>query len=88
MNYLDRWIDLLERNEIYINQGRCYNCMGWVHSELYDLKQAYRLNTKALENAIKLQKSADILFSSLEMQPQTEVNLMENKFEMGRVDKA
>ena len=88
MTYLGQWIGVLERNEVYLNLGRCYNCMGWVHSELYDLDQAYRLNTKALENAANLSKSPGMLFSALEMQAQTEVNLMENRFEMGRVDEA
>jgi class 3 adenylate cyclase/tetratricopeptide (TPR) repeat protein len=88
MVYLGQWIGVLERNEVFLNLGRCYNCMGWVHSELYDFDHACKLNTKALENAIYLRKSPGILFSALEMQAQTEVNLMENEFEMGRIDEA
>jgi tetratricopeptide (TPR) repeat protein len=86
--YLGQWIGVLERNEVFLNLGRCYNCMGWIHSELYDFDQAYRLNTKALENAVHLRRSPGILFSALEMQAQTEVNLIENEFEMGRIDEA
>jgi class 3 adenylate cyclase/tetratricopeptide (TPR) repeat protein len=88
VSYLGQWIGVLERNEVYLNLGRCYNCMGWVHSELYDLDQAQKFNTKALENAANLLKSPGILFSALEMQAQTEVNLMENSFEIGRIDEA
>ena len=85
---LSQWIDIMEQNSIYLSLGRCYNCLGWVYAELYDLEKAFRLNNKALENVGTLRKSPAILFLALEMQAQTEVNLMENKFEMGKVDEA
>ena len=88
IRFLSQWIDIMEQNSIYLNLGRCYNCMGWVYAELYDLEKAFRLNNKALENVVTLRKSPAILYSALEMQSMAEVNLMENKFEMGKVDEA
>lgn len=59
-----------------------------MYSELYDLKKAYSFNKLALENVNTLRKSPAIIYSALEMQSMAEVNLMENKFEMGQVDEA
>jgi class 3 adenylate cyclase/tetratricopeptide (TPR) repeat protein len=88
IKFLSQWIDVLEQNEVYLNLGRCYNCLGWAHAELYDFEKAFRFYSKALENAINLRKSPAIRFSALEMQAQSEVCLMENKLESGKVDDA
>jgi tetratricopeptide (TPR) repeat protein len=88
IKFLSQWIDVLEQNEVYLNLGRCYNCLGWTHAELYDFEKAFRFYNRALKNAINLRKSPAIRFSALEMQAQSEVCLMENKLETGKVDDA
>jgi class 3 adenylate cyclase/tetratricopeptide (TPR) repeat protein len=85
---LSQWIDVLVQNEVYINLGRCYNILGWTHAELYDFEKAFRYYKKALENAINLRKSPAILYSALEMRSMSEVSLMENKFDIGKIDAA
>jgi class 3 adenylate cyclase/tetratricopeptide (TPR) repeat protein len=88
IKFLSQWIDVLEQNEIYINLGRCYNCLGWAHAEMYDFEKAFRFYNRALKNAINLRKSPAIRYSALEMQAQSEVCLMEYEFEKGNVDDA
>jgi tetratricopeptide (TPR) repeat protein len=88
IRFLSQWIDILDQNSIYINLGRCYGTLGWTYSELYDLEKAFRLNNQAVENAIALRRSPANLYVALEMQAMAEVNLMENKFEMGKVVEA
>jgi tetratricopeptide (TPR) repeat protein len=88
IRFLGQWIDILDQNSIYFNLGRCYCTLGWTYSELYDLEKAFRLNNQAVENAIALRRSPAMLYSALEMQAMAEVNLMENKFEMGKVVEA
>ena len=88
IEFLNQWIDVLVQNEVYINLGRCYNILGWAHAELYDFEKAFRFFKRALENAINLRKSPAILFSALEMRSMSEVSLMENRFEIGKVDDA
>ncbi|MFQ5917027.1 MAG: adenylate/guanylate cyclase domain-containing protein, partial [Candidatus Binatia bacterium] len=88
IRFQNQWIDILEQNAIYLNLGRYYNGLGWTYSEVYDLEKALQLNNRALENVITLRRSPAIVFSASEMQAMAEVNLMENKFEMGKVDDA
>jgi hypothetical protein len=88
INHLTQWIDIIERNAIVIAGGRCYNGLGWVYSELYDLSRAYDLNLRALEHAIALGQSPAFVYSASEMRAMAEVNLVENRFEMGMVDEA
>jgi class 3 adenylate cyclase/tetratricopeptide (TPR) repeat protein len=88
IRFLREWIDLMEQNSIYLNLGRCYNSLGWAYSEIYDFQRAISLNKKALENVSTLRTSPSLLFSALEMEGQSQVNLMENKFDMGSVDEA
>jgi len=68
--------------------GRCYNGQGWTYSEVYDLQKAFYLNNRSFENATSLRKSPAMLYSASEMQAMAEVNLMENKFEMEKIDDA
>jgi tetratricopeptide (TPR) repeat protein len=86
--HLTRWVEILERNNILISVGRCYNGLGWAHAEIYDLERAFRLNLRSLEHAVGLRESRAILFSASEMQAMTEVNLIENRAEMGKLDEA
>ncbi|KKL54526.1 hypothetical protein LCGC14_2264560, partial [marine sediment metagenome] len=72
----------------YLFLGRFCNGQGWAYSELYDFKKAYSFNKLSLENVNTLRKSPAIIYWALEMQAMAEVNLMENKFEMGQVDEA
>ncbi len=88
IRFLREWINLMERNSIYLNLGRCYNSLGWAYSEVYDFERAVSLNKKALENVSTLRTSPSLLFSALEMEGQSQVNVMENKFDMGKVDEA
>jgi class 3 adenylate cyclase/tetratricopeptide (TPR) repeat protein len=88
IRFQNQWIDILEQNAIYLNLGRCYNGLGWTYSEVYDLENALQLNNRALENVVTLRRSPAMAFTALEMKSQAEVNLMENKFEMGKVDDA
>jgi tetratricopeptide (TPR) repeat protein len=86
--HLTQWVEILERNNILISIGRCFNGLGWAHAEIYDLQRAFQLNRRSLEHAVGLQKSRAILFSVSEMQAMTEVNLIENLAEMGELDQA
>ncbi len=78
----------MERNAIYINLGRCCNSLGWAYAELYDLERALQCNQQASDVIAMLQKSPSHFLQALEMQAMTEVNLMENAFDMGKVDEA
>jgi class 3 adenylate cyclase/tetratricopeptide (TPR) repeat protein len=86
--FLKEWVDLAEQNALYLALGRIYNSFGWVLSEIYSIDEAFDFNKKSLENAISLQKSPAMILSASEMQAMAEVNLMENKFDMGDVDEA
>jgi tetratricopeptide (TPR) repeat protein len=88
IRFLSQWMDILEQNSIYLSLGKCYNSLGWVHSEIYDFEEAFRLNNQALENVTTLRRSPAMLYGALEMQAHAEVNLIENRFEMGKVDDA
>ena len=88
IEFQSEWIDILERNSIYPVLGRVYNGQGWTYSEVYDLEKASVFNNKALKNAISLRKSPALVFTASEMLAMSEVNLMENKFEMGMIDEA
>ena len=59
-----------------------------LYAELYDFKRAYALNERSSERADILRKSPALTYSALEMKSMAEVNLMENKFDLGRVDEA
>jgi len=82
----NQYIDITEQGEGYLTLGRLCNTLGWTYSELYDLEKAIQLNNRAKKNAINLRSSPALIFLALEMQSQAEVNLMENKFEMGKID--
>jgi class 3 adenylate cyclase/tetratricopeptide (TPR) repeat protein len=83
---LNQYVSITEQSEVYLWLGRLTNTLAWTYSELYDLEKAFQLNNKARENAIHLQGIPSLVFLALEMQSQAEVNLMENKYEMGKID--
>jgi predicted ATPase len=85
---LYQWLDLSEQNNLYLALGRIYNSLGWVHSEIYSIDKALDFNKKALENARELGTMSAISLSPFEMRAMTEVNIMENRYEMGDVDGA
>jgi class 3 adenylate cyclase/tetratricopeptide (TPR) repeat protein/ribosomal protein L40E len=87
LSHLLKWIEILEQNSILIYLGRCYNTLGWVYADLYDFEKAIHFNNRSKENAERLRKSPALLFSASEMQAMAEVNLMENGFEMGEIDR-
>jgi class 3 adenylate cyclase/tetratricopeptide (TPR) repeat protein len=86
--FINEWLDLAEQNALYLALGRIYNSFGWVLSEIYSIDKAFDFNQKSLGNAISLQKSPAMIISASEMQAMAEVNMMENKFDMGDVDEA
>ena len=88
IRFINQWIDIAKQNALYLTIGRLYNCLGWVYSEIYALDDALKFNKKSLDNAIGLRKSPAMLTSASEMQAMAEVNLMENNFEIGNIDKA
>jgi len=85
---LSRQIDIVRKNEIYIHLGRLCNTLGWTYSEVYDFEKALALNKRSLDYVITLQRSPAMLYWALEMQSQAEINLMENKYETGKVKEA
>jgi tetratricopeptide (TPR) repeat protein len=88
IHFLKEWIDILEQNSIYLALGRCYNGLGWAYSEILDLEKAVIFNNRSLDHTSTLKKSPAILLSASEMEAMAEVNLMENEFEMGKLDQA
>jgi len=87
IQFQSRWINILEQSANYQWLPRCYNGQGWTYSEVYDLEKAYDFNNRSLEGAFTLQKSPANLMAR-HMQAQAEVNLMENEFEMGKLNEA
>jgi tetratricopeptide (TPR) repeat protein len=85
---LDRWLELSEQNNLYLALGRILNTFGWVLSATYSLHNALDFNEKSLENALELGKNSSMGVSASEMQAMAEINIMENKYEMGDVDGA
>jgi tetratricopeptide (TPR) repeat protein len=83
-----KWIDTFEQNPNHLLLGRFYNCQGWTHSEVYDLEKALSLNSRSMEVGDMVVKNPVNIYSAMEMRAQTEVNLMENAFEMGKVTDA
>lgn len=88
IRHLEQGLDTAEKNSLHYFICRYYNTMGWAYSELYSLKKAFKFNEQALESAIVLTKSPAMAYIVSEMRAMTEVNLMENKFEMGKADEA
>jgi tetratricopeptide (TPR) repeat protein len=80
-------IDILEHSVNYPWLIRCCNGQGWTYSEVYDLEKAFHFSNRGLENAVAMRKIPGNL-QALHMQAHAEVNLMENEFEMGKVDEA
>ena len=86
--YLEQGLDIAEKNSLHFFIGKYYNTLGWTYSELYSLKKALNFNNQALENITALKKSPAMAYMVSEIRAMTEVNLMENKFEMGKADEA
>jgi tetratricopeptide (TPR) repeat protein len=84
---LERQIDIMEKNSIYIHLGRLCNTLGWTYSEVYNFEKALDFNNRSLDCVNKLRRSPAIIPWALEIQSQTEINLMENKYTMGKVNK-
>jgi len=84
----EKWMDIWEKGKIYLALGRGYNLQGWLFSEMYNLERAFELNRLSLENAGFLRENPAMVYSASEMQAMAEVNLIENKFEMGKIDEA
>jgi tetratricopeptide (TPR) repeat protein len=88
IRYLEQGLDIAEKNSLHYFIFRYYNTLGWTYSELYSFKNAVSLNNKALENLIGMKKIPAMAYIVSEIRAMTEVNLMENKFEMGKTNEA
>jgi class 3 adenylate cyclase/tetratricopeptide (TPR) repeat protein len=88
LRYLEKGLDRAEKNSLHFFICRYYNTLGWAHSEFYSLKKAFRFNNKALKNVIILKKSPAMAYIVSEIGAMTKVNLLENKFEMGKANEA
>jgi tetratricopeptide (TPR) repeat protein len=88
VRYLKQGLDMAEKNSLHYFICRYYNSLGWMYSEIYSLKKAFHFNNQALENVFVLKKSPAMTYIISEIRAMTEVNLMENKFEMGKADEA
>jgi len=86
--YLNQGLDIAEKNSLHFFICRYYNTLGWTYSELYNLKKAFNFNNQALENAIALKKSPAMAYIVGEIRAMTEVNIIENEVEMGKIDEA
>jgi tetratricopeptide (TPR) repeat protein len=86
--YLEKGLDIAEKNSLHYFIGKYYNTLGWTYSELYNLKKAFHFNNQALENITALKKSPAMAYMVSEIQAMTETNLIENKFEMGKTNQA
>jgi class 3 adenylate cyclase/tetratricopeptide (TPR) repeat protein len=88
IRHLNQGTDIAEKNSLYYFICRYYNTLGWTYSEIYNLQQSFRFNNQALENIVALKKRPAMYYIASEIRAMTEVNLMENKFEMGKIDDA
>ncbi|MGD8891142.1 MAG: adenylate/guanylate cyclase domain-containing protein, partial [Desulfobacterales bacterium] len=88
VRYLEQGLDIAKKNSLNFFIFRYYNTLGWTYSELYSLKKAFHFNNQALKNVIALKKSPAMAYIVSEIRAMTEVNLLENKFEMGKEDEA
>jgi tetratricopeptide (TPR) repeat protein len=83
-----QWVEIMEQNAIHLRLGPVPNSLAWTHSEIYDLEPAVDLNKRSLEPVLSLQENPGNLYWAKEMEAQAQVNLVENAFEMGQMDKA
>ena len=88
IRYLYQGVDIAEKNSLHFFICRYYNTLGWTYSEFYNLQKAFSFNNQALENADALKKSPAMVYIASEIRAMTKVNLMENKFEMGKINEA
>lgn len=88
IKFQKHWIEIFKQNSNFFVLGRTTNGLGWTHSEIYDLESAVQFNELALENVNTLRKSPASVYAASEQQAHAEVNLMENRFEMGKPNDA
>jgi len=81
-------LESVEQNNLSIMLGRIYNSIGWGLSETYSLDKAIDFNQKSLEHSIGLLKQPALIYSGSEQRAMAEVNIMENRYEMGDIDEA
>jgi tetratricopeptide (TPR) repeat protein len=80
------WLERCEQNSLYLVLGRICNGLGWSYSEICALQKASEMNKRSLELARRLRTIPAMLFPASKEEAMAEVNLMENKFEMGLAD--
>ena len=86
--YLNQGLDIAEKNSLHFFICRYYNSLGWTYSEFYSLQKAVRFNSQALESVVALKKSPAMFYIASEIRAMTEVNIIENEVEMGKIDDA
>jgi class 3 adenylate cyclase/tetratricopeptide (TPR) repeat protein len=82
-------IDICEEFGVFIRLGCLYNCMGYSYGEIHQIENALTFNRKAEEIARSLMEKYPMGRQQYaEMVAQSKVNLIENQFDQGNVEKA
>ena len=89
MSTLNYGIDVCEKFGISIRLGCLYNTLGYCYGEIFQTERALELNRKSLESARSLMEKYPMgRRQYAEMVAQSSVNIMENFFDQGNLDKA
>jgi len=85
---LNHGVESAERNALHFFLVRYYNTLGWAHAEVCDFETASRYNRRALEIVHASFRKPVLIYPFSELRAMSEVNLMENDFDLGEVDEA
>jgi tetratricopeptide (TPR) repeat protein len=88
IGFLKKWMEISEKNSLYGVLGRQCNVLAWAYSEIYDLEKALPMNKRSLDLARRLRTIPARILPSSKEEAMAEVNLMENKFDIGLPDEA
>jgi len=89
MSTLKYGIDVCEKFQISIRLGVLYNALGYCYGEIFQTERALDLNCKSVESARALMEKYPMgRRQYAEMAAQSNVNIMENFFDQGNLDKA
>ena len=81
-------IDVCEKFGVPIRLGCLYNCLGYCYGEIHNIERALELNLRGEEIARSLMVKFPMGRPYFEMYAQSRINLMENYFDQGNLDKA
>ncbi|OHE17924.1 MAG: hypothetical protein A2X96_11370 [Syntrophobacterales bacterium GWC2_56_13] len=85
---LNHGAESAERNALHFFLVRYYNTLGWAYAEVCDFETVSRYNRRALENVHASFRKPVLIYPFSEFRAMSEVNLMENDFDLGEVDEA